>query len=792
MAKKVNLAKISASAKKSVSGKSYAKGGSLKEIELPGCNLYLKGFAFDSNGNKVVKLTFPNGPAFSLQTNKGEDLYVTNRQSIKGNLSEISEADIATIAKEVSAYVKKYGSNTQKSKLKIYKGNFAEGGKSSGPQTKEEKAFYAYKDTLSVKYGNGFKNSELTESEFDKLYDLKTKMNGSTSKENFLKNVVSNERSQGKYEDGGQPLGSTKVYAKGGAAEGGYDDPDAARDVELFAENNPSLYTQRMIPIIKNLSRKKKKGTFDVVKAALLMKYYVEDADKRYQKEMNNNSNPRGFFLSVNDRKVLAKELAEQFSEQYDNGEYDHFEEGGQPLGSTKLYAEGGIPESRINDVLHAYKTAALWSSSDEDEESLLGKYDLSDIADPTSRKMRDNVVKFLTENENDIKESGLDDDQLGHSLWLTQNHHGAGFFDFTMDDDVEKRLTAAAHGLKEMDLYVGDDGKIWGGGSQTYSEGGEPLGSTKLYLRGGTPAQQGYHKFGALFPSEQDKFIEKYNSIKGTSLSFKDIDKDSNNDFYAWYGANYEDGGQAEGGHIFSVRVKSVYNEFVDKFKDKPGFIDTLLVNGAMEPVFVYKLENPQDRKEAFDFLKDKHVYSMEITPEMLFGVFVPPYYQKVFSDGGQPLGSTRLYEDGGQPLGSTKLYARGGEAVEKIANGEAGAYVENRIPFKGSNLEGKTLDNGDYVVLSYGYYPLWYFNMENREWFGNADKYSVSTSKQMSQSRPGWEVPLIPMAELHEKMKNDDAKKYELGGVMVGVLQPMRIDNTLAVSDTSANTHM
>ena len=56
------------------------------------------------------------------------------------------------------------------------------------------------------------------------------------------------------------------------------------------------------------------------------------------------------------------------------------------------------------------------------------------------------------------IDEKGLE--QLGHDIWLTRNRHGAGFFDHSYEN--EKQLTDAAQALKEVDLYLGDDGRLY------------------------------------------------------------------------------------------------------------------------------------------------------------------------------------------------------------------------------------------------------------------------------------------------------------------------------------------
>ena len=89
----------------------FKKGGyTPKEpIAFKSSNLYFNGYAMDINGNSVVRVSFPSGRAFSIQTN--------------GNLPETNNAygTINFDEKEINAYVKAYGSPAQKKKLKIYK-----------------------------------------------------------------------------------------------------------------------------------------------------------------------------------------------------------------------------------------------------------------------------------------------------------------------------------------------------------------------------------------------------------------------------------------------------------------------------------------------------------------------------------------------------------------------------------------------------------------------------------------------------------------------------------------------
>jgi hypothetical protein len=82
------------------------------------------------------------------------------------------------------------------------------------------------------------------------------------------------------------------------------------------------------------------------------------------------------------------------------------------------------------------------------------------------------------------------------------------------------------------------------------------------------------------------------------------------------------------------------------------------------------------------------------------------------------------------------------------KVANAKCRDLVSRRLPFKGSNLWGNWScpTNAEdiekdciYVVYSYGtHFPLWVYDPLVDRWFGNADNYSVTTSKHRSQSQP------------------------------------------------------
>lgn len=127
------------------------------------------------------------------------------------------------------------------------------------------------------------------------------------------------------------------------------------------------------------------------------------------------------------------------------------------------------------DEFLQAYLHAALWSTNDESDPETggdpMGKnYGLEDISPGTIANMRADCEKFWAENAQHITEesclrylgeSGIIG-RAGHDFWLTRNGHGAGFWDGDWREPEETLLTNACKAYPEVDLYVGDDNKIY------------------------------------------------------------------------------------------------------------------------------------------------------------------------------------------------------------------------------------------------------------------------------------------------------------------------------------------
>jgi hypothetical protein len=116
--------------------------------------------------------------------------------------------------------------------------------------------------------------------------------------------------------------------------------------------------------------------------------------------------------------------------------------------------------EQTLDPFTQAYITAALWSSTDDDGDPLDNQYSIDDISDETFMEMVKDCQSFQQQNAELL--SQIDDSQAGHDFWLTRCGHGAGFWDRGLGQ-IGDHLTDAAHAFGNVDLYVGDDGKIYG-----------------------------------------------------------------------------------------------------------------------------------------------------------------------------------------------------------------------------------------------------------------------------------------------------------------------------------------
>lgn len=129
--------------------------------------------------------------------------------------------------------------------------------------------------------------------------------------------------------------------------------------------------------------------------------------------------------------------------------------------------------EKDLETFTRSYMNTALWSSVTDDSEEempITDEHTINDIDPETVQHMKDTCRLFFevggyNEILNDAPSLPGDAkdkwDLAGHDFWLTQNNHGAGFWDGDWQKGEE--LTQLSDKFDENTLYVGDDNKIHG-----------------------------------------------------------------------------------------------------------------------------------------------------------------------------------------------------------------------------------------------------------------------------------------------------------------------------------------
>jgi hypothetical protein len=116
------------------------------------------------------------------------------------------------------------------------------------------------------------------------------------------------------------------------------------------------------------------------------------------------------------------------------------------------------------------YLVTALWSSTDNSDpetggEPLDANYDVDDFTAEAQHQAEEDCAAFIEQAKAILaKVEDIDFTQVGHDFWLTRNGHGAGFWDrpeMYGGQENADALTDIAHGFGEVNIEVGDDGKL-------------------------------------------------------------------------------------------------------------------------------------------------------------------------------------------------------------------------------------------------------------------------------------------------------------------------------------------
>lgn len=112
-----------------------------------------------------------------------------------------------------------------------------------------------------------------------------------------------------------------------------------------------------------------------------------------------------------------------------------------------------------IDAFTNGFIIAALWATTDDDGNPLDDNYEIDDISDETLIEIIKQCKDFERKYHNLF--NSMSDEQAGHDFFLTREGHGAGFWDRGLGK-VGEVLTQASKTYPELNLYVGDDGKIY------------------------------------------------------------------------------------------------------------------------------------------------------------------------------------------------------------------------------------------------------------------------------------------------------------------------------------------
>lgn len=247
-------------------------------------------------------------------------------------------------------------------------------------------------------------------------------------------------------------------------------------------------------------------------------------------------------------------------------------------LGNNKIkellkkqtFAKGGEVSDEVEQLWRGYSAAILFAEIDmETDEPLDWNYSVDDFDAQTVSDSKEMLHKYYMENKDAIAKSGLDLFVVGNDIWYTRAGHGVGFFDHSLDSDVEKRLIKGAKMLGEYPTVETYNGKISVRGGRIFND----------YAKGG---KVGKFKVGqsVIIVSDNDNYDEYKD--KELVITHKATSKEDHPGFDS----------SMEGEGLYDLKVKktgeevpfSLYDYEIKRYADG-GFTNTgagMFANGG------------------------------------------------------------------------------------------------------------------------------------------------------------------------------------------------------------------
>ena len=149
---------------------------------------------------------------------------------------------------------------------------------------------------------------------------------------------------------------------------------------------------------------------------------------------------------------------------------------------NRKMADGGSVDDSIIDELWNGYASALLFTETDSDSgEPLDSEYSISDFDKETVASSKKMLAEYYSKNKEAIEESELDLDTIGNDIWYTRSGQGAGFFDHSLDAEVEEKLTKGAKELGEYPSVETYDGKISVRGGKVFAKGGSLKSAKEL-----------------------------------------------------------------------------------------------------------------------------------------------------------------------------------------------------------------------------------------------------------------------------------------------------------------------
>lgn len=135
------------------------------------------------------------------------------------------------------------------------------------------------------------------------------------------------------------------------------------------------------------------------------------------------------------------------------------------------------------------YLEAAFFATNDEDGDPLQDSVDVSDLSPSAWQAVQRDCAAFLATNGaliqacDEAHRPGSPDDTVeehaGRDFFYTREGHGVGFWDGDWPMKAGEHLSAAANAFGTADLYIGDDGKVYQSGNETFDPAKLPVLAT-------------------------------------------------------------------------------------------------------------------------------------------------------------------------------------------------------------------------------------------------------------------------------------------------------------------------